>query len=84
MPPDPQPDRSRGNNGKAQRGQGPSPWLLAGAGLELAGSVGGMTVIGWLLDRRLDTEPWLLLAGLAIGLTGGLYSLWRTGRRFFD
>jgi F0F1-type ATP synthase assembly protein I len=33
--------------------------------------------IGWLLDRKLHTAPWLLLAGGAIGFVGGMRELLR-------
>lgn len=32
--------------------------------------------IGWLIDRWLGTEPWLLIAGLVLGNGLGLYLLW--------
>lgn len=28
-----------------------------------------VTLVGWWLDRRYGTSPWLVLAGLAVGLT---------------
>lgn len=33
--------------------------------------------IGHLLDRRLGTDPLLLLVGLGIGFTAGGYAAWR-------
>jgi ATP synthase protein I len=33
--------------------------------------------IGWLLDRKLGTAPWLLLVGGAIGFVGGMRELLR-------
>lgn len=33
--------------------------------------------IGWLLDRWLDTAPWLLMLGLVIGNAAGFYLLYR-------
>ena len=49
----------------------------AGLGLELAGAVAGLTLLGYWLDGRWGTAPWLMLAGLAIGLLGGTYNLLR-------
>lgn len=49
----------------------------AGLGLELAGAVAGLTLLGYWLDGRWGTAPWLMLAGLAIGLVGGTYNLLR-------
>jgi F0F1-type ATP synthase assembly protein I len=32
---------------------------------------------GYALDRRLRTSPWLLLAGLLLGMVGGFVSFFR-------
>jgi ATP synthase protein I len=32
--------------------------------------------LGLWLDRRLDTRPWLTLAGLAVGVAAGFRNLW--------
>ena len=48
---------------------------LAGVGLQFAGVVLLFTLGGHWLDQRLDTGPWLLLIGLALGLVGGGLSL---------
>jgi F0F1-type ATP synthase assembly protein I len=63
---------------------GPNPMSLLGAGVELAAVVGIGTLGGWWLDAKCGTTPWLMIAGLAIGLVGEVYKLWRIGRRFFD
>ena len=49
------------------------------------GQVGTMLVapmlvlgaVGHLLDRRLRTEPWLLLAGLIVGMAAGFVNFFR-------
>lgn len=46
------------------------PFILV-AGVLMGGG------IGWLLDRKLHTEPWLLLAGGAIGFAAGMRELLR-------
>jgi len=51
---------------------------LASVGLELAGGVLLFAGGGYLLDRWLDTVPWLLVAGAVLGLAGGFYRLIRT------
>ena len=48
-----------------------------GAGLTLAVSVGLFAYGGWWLDRRLDSSPWLLVLGVALGITGGMLHLIR-------
>lgn len=32
--------------------------------------------IGWLADRWLGTDPWLMSAGIVLGFGGGLYMVW--------
>ena len=54
-----------------------------GAGLELGMTTALLTVGGWWLDQRWRPEPWLMIAGLAIGLIGGTYNVWRIGKRYF-
>lgn len=73
-------DRQRPGKG---RGPEPSPWLVATAGMELAGSVAILTLFGWWLDSRWTTTPWLTLTGALVGMFVGFYNLWRTCRRFF-
>lgn len=58
---------------------------LAGVGIELGGVVVVFCFLGWWLDRKFGTSgPWFLLAGGFLGIVGGLYKLWRQGKRFFD
>ncbi len=33
--------------------------------------------LGWLLDRWLGTSPWLLVAGLVLGIVAGFYEFLR-------
>ncbi len=56
---------------------------LMGAGLELGGVVALMALMGWWLDNKFETTPWLMLGGALIGIVGGIYNLWKLGRRFF-
>lgn len=57
------------------------PMRLAGMGLELVGAIAGMLLLGWLLDRWLGTDPWLTIAGVAVGAVGGMYNFIRTAQR---
>ena len=57
---------------------------MAGMGVELAGIVAVLTLGGWWIDQKWDTEPWLMLVGLVIGSVGGMYNLYRRGKRFFQ
>lgn len=49
----------------------------AGIGLELAGATAGLALVGYWVDRSFGTSPWGLLAGVLIGVVGGLYNLVR-------
>ncbi len=51
-------------------------WVrYSGVGLELAGAVAGLSLLGYWIDGKFDTGPWGLLGGLAMGLVGGVYNL---------
>jgi F0F1-type ATP synthase assembly protein I len=53
-------------------------WVrYSGIGLELAGAIGGLALVGYWIDGRFATRPWGMLGGVAIGLVGGLYNLVR-------
>jgi len=52
-------------------------WKLSGMGVELAAAIAGMGFLGWLLDRWLGSNPWLLIVGLVLGLIGGGYNFIR-------
>ena len=41
-------------------------------GLLLVAPVLGLGGIGWLLDRYFSTQPWITLAGLVLGIVGGM------------
>ena len=41
----------------------------------IVGAVLGLGAIGFILDRWLESTPWLMLGGLFLGLAIGFYSL---------
>lgn len=43
----------------------------------MTGAVIGLSLLGYLLDRKFETAPALLIAGLILGLVVGFYDLWR-------
>jgi len=57
---------------------------LAGTGLEFAGVVGLCVALGWWLDRKFDTSPWLLIVGLFISFIGTTYKLYLVGKRSME
>lgn len=64
-----------------RRGSSPelgSAGRLSSVGLELGLSIIGCLVLGWYLDKRLDTDPWLALLGLLIGSFAGFRALFRS------
>jgi ATP synthase protein I len=47
------------------------------AALTLFVSVATMCGVGWLLDRWLETRPWLMVVGLVLGAVAGFYEFFR-------
>jgi len=47
--------------------------LAYAAAFSLFAAVVGGLIVGWLLDRWLGTNPWLLVTGLVLGAAAGLY-----------
>ena len=46
-------------------------WLAyTGLGLEMGLTVGVLMGVGYYLDQRWSTQPWLLLAGAGLGMLG--------------
>ena len=43
----------------------------------MTGAVLGLGLLGYILDQKFQTSPYLLLAGLLIGLVVGFYDLWK-------
>jgi F0F1-type ATP synthase assembly protein I len=51
--------------------------VVYGAVFTLATAIVSCLLIGWLLDRWLKTEPWLLVAGIIFGAVVGFYQFIR-------
>ena len=67
-----------GRRNRQNRDQNLTVSRMSGMGVELVGAIGTMALIGWLLDRWLGTEPWLIVTGLGVGLIAGMYRFFRT------
>jgi ATP synthase protein I len=63
----PEPDEP-GSDSSAYRAAGPYLTL----GIQLAATIVVLFFVGRYLDARLSTTPWLMIAALFIGCTGGL------------
>jgi len=68
----------------AKKDDNGSGWYaLASVGIEFAVAIGLFGWIGWLLDGRWHTSPWLMVIGLAIGFVVGFWMLFRASRQAF-
>ena len=50
---------------------------MSRAGYEFVGTILICTLVGWLLDKGLNTKPWGILGMLIIGFAGALANVWR-------
>lgn len=48
-------------------------WVEGGS---FFGSIMAGALLGWLGDRWLDTEPWLVVIGIIAGSIAGFYRMW--------
>ncbi|MCK4872782.1 MAG: AtpZ/AtpI family protein [Phycisphaerales bacterium] len=66
---------------EAEMEAGRNLYRISGMGMELTGAIVGMTLLGLLADHWLDTSPWLLITGAAVGLVGGFYNFLKQALR---
>lgn len=55
-------------------------WGVGGMGLELAGVIAILALIGWAVDRKFGVSPMWTLVGAGIGFVGGGYNFIRRVR----
>ena len=83
-PPDP---HDGAQNAPAQKkttakAPGPPTWVaMSGLGFEFVAAVLLPGAIGWWLDRKAGTTPWLMLAGGLLGFVVGLRLLMNAAKR---
>ena len=54
---------------------------MAGIGVEFIAAVGVFAALGWWLDGKFGTSPWLLIAGCGLGFAGGLWNMVKAANR---
>jgi len=55
--------------------------LAYAAAFSLFASVLAGLIVGWLLDRWLGTNPWLLVTGIVLGAAAGFYEFIRSASK---
>ena len=50
---------------------------FAGLGIQLGMTFALFALVGWWLDKKLGTGPWLLLVLVFVGAAAGFYSIYR-------
>lgn len=53
-------------------------------GIEIAGSIAVGGFIGYWLDEKLGTDPWMLILWLIFGIIAGFRSLFRMSKQYID
>ena len=51
---------------------------LYGAGVQIAAGIVLMAFIGWWIDTRWGTTPWIMVLGICFGAAAGMYQLVKT------
>jgi ATP synthase protein I len=66
-----------GREGGGGPGQPRPAWAYVGLGFEIVVPIVLGALVGWWLDGRWGTAPWLLLTGLLLGIGAGFYNFFR-------
>ena len=56
---------------------------LAAIGMEFIVAILLCGGIGWWMDSKFNTSPWLLITGMFLGFAVGLMIMWRASRQMF-
>lgn len=68
-------EKKKKNEGFAKIWRQSGPYL--GLGSFLAISIAGGLLLGFWLDKKLGTEPWLMLVGIILGFIIGFYHFFK-------
>ncbi len=79
--PKPKPD-SDPDGGPENQSPGNALGLAMRVGVELVSALAVGLAIGWLLDKWLDTGPWLMLVFILLGGAAGILNVYRLARGF--
>jgi F0F1-type ATP synthase assembly protein I len=50
-------------------------YRMAGVGVEFVVAIGAFAALGWWLDGKFGSSPWLVIAGCGIGFVVGLWGM---------
>jgi len=50
-------------------------YRFSALGLQFAATIGVFALVGWWVDGKVGTRPWLLIVGVFLGFGLGLYSM---------
>jgi F0F1-type ATP synthase assembly protein I len=73
--------RKRRSNSQPSKGELTSGWVASGAFL---GSILSGALLGYLADRWLGTEPWLVVIGIIVGSYSGFMTMWKYSKHMED
>jgi ATP synthase protein I len=68
---------SRGEGTPPRRGGASTGGEYAGVGIQLGMTIVLSALLGYWLDKKLGTGPWLLIVLVFVGAAAGFYSLYR-------
>jgi ATP synthase protein I len=57
-------------------------FIYSTLGIEVGTAVGIGAVIGYFLDKRFNTQPWLLLLFMLFGIAAAVKAVWREVKKY--
>lgn len=73
--------RERRSTSQSSKGELTSGWVASSAFLA---SILSGTLLGYLADRWLGTEPWLVVVGIIVGSYSGFMRMWKYSKSMED